>query len=310
MQNPDLGFPVIDVHTHIYEKLAGFGYRGELRAIGNGRARWANGDEVDMLPKEYGDCSFTYQKLIQELDANGVEKAVLLQGSFYGFANEYTFEAQQSYAGRLYGMGVFDPYCLSAPSIMQRLIETFHFRGLKFEMSSYGGFMGYHSGFRLDGGIMQKVFEYAEKKELVVSIDMGSFGDQSFQIESLRKTAVKYKGIRFILEHLFAPSYNQDEQVKQGLSVLAPEENIFFSIAALPYNTFPEPYPFPSAIRYIESAKNIVGIGRILWGSDIPITAVKTPYWDLIRFVKDANILNSNELKAFYYQNAKSLYNL
>ena len=48
----------IDAHAHIFERIASFGKCGELRPIGNGVCRWANGDEMAIIPKGYGDKEF------------------------------------------------------------------------------------------------------------------------------------------------------------------------------------------------------------------------------------------------------------
>ena len=40
----------IDAHAHIFERIASFGKCGELRPIGNGVCRWANGDEMAIIP--------------------------------------------------------------------------------------------------------------------------------------------------------------------------------------------------------------------------------------------------------------------
>lgn len=42
----------IDAHAHIFERIASFGKCGELRPIGNGVCRWANGDEMAIIPKD------------------------------------------------------------------------------------------------------------------------------------------------------------------------------------------------------------------------------------------------------------------
>ena len=73
--------------------------RGELRPLGGGRARWANGLEIQLIPPELGDRSFTAEALLGVLDAHRVERAVLLQGSFYGFQNEYSAEAARVQPG-------------------------------------------------------------------------------------------------------------------------------------------------------------------------------------------------------------------
>ena len=63
---------IIDAHAHVVQCIAGFTSRGELRSAGGGRARYADGSEFQMIPKQF---------------ENGVEKAVLLQGQCFGFQN-------------------------------------------------------------------------------------------------------------------------------------------------------------------------------------------------------------------------------
>lgn len=72
---------IIDGHVHLVEKIAGFCRRGELRA---------NGDIMKLIPRGYGDKDFTGEALIRLMDDNDIEKAALMQGSLYGFQNEYS----------------------------------------------------------------------------------------------------------------------------------------------------------------------------------------------------------------------------
>ena len=69
----------IDAHAHIFERIASFGKCGELRPIGNGVCRWANGDEMAIIPKGYGDKEFMAETLLKIMDEEDVEKAILLQ---------------------------------------------------------------------------------------------------------------------------------------------------------------------------------------------------------------------------------------
>ena len=78
---------IIDAHAHVVQYIAGFTSRGELRGVGGGRARYADGSEFQMIPEKFGG-SFTADDMISVMDGNGVEKAVLLQGQFFGFQNE------------------------------------------------------------------------------------------------------------------------------------------------------------------------------------------------------------------------------
>ena len=114
---------LIDAHTHVFEQLCGFGPRGELRPIGGGKARWANGDEIEMIPPGLGERSFTADTLAALLRENHVERAVLLQGSFYGFQNEYVLESARRYPDLFVPAATCDPFCKEAEYLLHRFIH-------------------------------------------------------------------------------------------------------------------------------------------------------------------------------------------
>ncbi len=301
---------IVDAHVHVIEHIAGFGRKGEFRAIGNGRARWFDGEEAQIVPNGWGDTSFSYDTLIEIMDAHGISKAVMLQGSFYGFCNEYTFEAQQKYPDRLYGMGTFDPYCYEAPRMMEHLIADFKFRGLKFELSRGFGLMGYHPDFRLDGELMTPVWEFAQQKQLVISLDLGTFGEPSLQLGALITIATRYPGIQFVIEHIFYPGADHFQDVRTALERLTHCENLAFTVASIPNSTLPEPYPYPAACRYIGIAKDIVGADRLLWGSDLPSVAAHNSYAQLIDYIRESGVFSEQELQKVYADNAIKVYGL
>jgi predicted TIM-barrel fold metal-dependent hydrolase len=303
-------FEIIDAHAHIFKIIYGFGPRGESTPIGNGTVRWANGETTKLLPEEYGDASFPYETLIKAMDDAGVNKAVLLQGSYYGFDNEYVHEAQRKYPERLIGMGTFDPYCLDWQTIMHRLIDELHFRGFKFEISSANGLMGYHPDFRIDGERMQPIYRYCAERGLTISLDLGTFEEDSFQVAGVARMAQKYPEIPFVIEHLFFPRQDHFKEVRENLELVREYPNVNLSLATVPFSTWPEKYPFPSACRYITLAKEVVGAERLLWGTDIPSVVVYSPYRDLARYIQEADILSSEEQKLIFSGNARRVYRI
>ena len=76
---------IIDAHAHIVQVIAGFGSQGELRPCGNGRAVYASGQVIEMIPPQLGEVDVTPERVIALMDAHHVEKAVLLQGNYFGF---------------------------------------------------------------------------------------------------------------------------------------------------------------------------------------------------------------------------------
>jgi predicted TIM-barrel fold metal-dependent hydrolase len=281
-----------------------------LKAIGSGRARWANGEEFILLPKGYGERAFTYQTLAHELEQNDVSKAILLQGDYYGFCNDYIAEAQTVLPDRFLGMGTLDPYCRESLSIIRHLLDDYNFRGLKFEISSSYGLMGYHPDFKLDSKVMRPVWEEANQRGIVISLDLGTFGEPSLQIEAVKRLSSHYENTTIIIEHLFAPGHDHFDDVAQKLDSLGKCENVYFTTAALPANTKPDEYPFPIAARYIKIARDTVGINRILFGSDLPSVAVDTPYSQLISYIADNDLFSEQELIAIYAANAQKVYKI
>ena len=67
----------IDAHVHVFGVLKGFRGEGELYPLGNGKARWANGQVVEMIPPGLGDCSFETEACFQFLKEKGIEKAFM-----------------------------------------------------------------------------------------------------------------------------------------------------------------------------------------------------------------------------------------
>ncbi|MBE3064017.1 MAG: amidohydrolase [Candidatus Atribacteria bacterium] len=193
---------------------------------------------------------------------------------------------------------------------MEYLIKDYKFRGFKFEISRSYGLMGYHPDLRLDGDIMTPIWEFAQKENVVVSLDLGTFGEPSFQLDAMARIADRYAGIRFVIEHLFFPGAGHVDDVRTALFLLAPFENVFFTIASIPNSTMPEPYPFPSACRYAGVAKDVVGAGRILWGSDLPSVAVNAPYRELIDYVAESGVFSDRQLRKIYAENAIRVYGL
>ena len=68
--------------------------RGEVLPAAPGYGRIAVGDEETQLLPPYNEKTvFTPEMLIANMDWAGVDKAVLLQGPFYGECNSYVLEA-------------------------------------------------------------------------------------------------------------------------------------------------------------------------------------------------------------------------
>lgn len=300
----------IDAHAHIFERISSFGKCGELRPIGNGICRWANGDEMAIIPKGCGDKEFLAETLLKIMDSEEVEKAILLQGSLYGFQNEYAIETALTYPERFKAAVTLDPHCKEADSILEHLIKDLHANIFKFEISVGGGMMGYHNNFIIDDTMMTQVYDRIAKEEhTILVLDIGSPSMASCQPEAVARIAEKYPKLHIVICHLLAPGKNDGVLLKRALPYLA-NENLWVDLSALPWNVAPDEYPYPTALEYIQYAKDVLGSDKIIWGTDAPCVMTKFQYKDLYQYIIDSNIFNAKELKDVFYNNAVNAYYL
>ncbi|MCK9600340.1 MAG: amidohydrolase [Sphaerochaeta sp.] len=293
----------IDAHAHVFEQLCGFGADGELRALPGGKAVWATGEVIDLIPPSYGDTTFSAERFLSVMDAHNVEKAVLLQGGFLGFANLYLQEVAMQYPTRFRAAATFDPYCRYAQKILDNLQKSFSI--FKFEMSTGCGIMGSHPDFNLDNTLMMGFYEQIAAKKGVVVFDLGSPGDGSHQPKAIRNIAKQFPTLEVVVCHLASPRRQHRAELTDALQTMK-EGNIHFDLAALHHKVRPEDYPFPTAQKFITLAKNIVGSEHLMWGTDAPSTLVQYSYQQLLDY--QLALFSEEEQALVFHDNAQRLY--
>ncbi len=298
---------IIDAHAHVVQYIAGTGSQGELRACGGGKAIYASGHCFQMIPPEMGEYDAAPEALLKVMDAHHVEKAVLLQGNYFGFQNLYTWEAVQKYPERFVGAASYDPFCVQKDKIKYHLFDELGFKIVKFEVSNGSGLMSYHPTVDLDGDVMHQVYSHARDKGLTFVIDIGRPGNNCWQVDALANAIRQYPDMNFVICHLLAPQREDGELLKRSLEKLA-LPNVWFDLAALCLNSKPEVYPYPTAMQYVRDGIDIVGADRLMWGSDMPSAMTRDSYEHFIDFVEENTLLSETEKELIFYKNAMSVY--
>lgn len=280
---------IIDAHAHIYERLTGFGPKGEARAIGGGEVVWATGERERFLRPEHGDTGFSPEMLVRLMDEAGVDRAVLLQGSNYGFHNDYTAEAVRKYPKRFVGAGTLDPFAASRERIFENLVDRLGLCILKLEMSRHYGLCGYHEGLRIDGVQLASVFAEAERRGVVVTVDTGVLGSESCQVDGLCRVRDRYPDLTLVVAHMLFPC--DDGRNAERLELLArlAGERVYFDAASIGLH-------LPERRDYLRSAMDVVGADRIMWGTDCPGIFLKRSYRELIEDARDRERFDEREI--------------
>lgn len=298
---------LIDAHAHVVQCIAGTGSQGELRPCGGGRAAYPTGQSFQILPPEFGEYNAPPEALLRVMDAHGVEKAVLLQGNYFGFQNLYTWEAARTWPDRFAGAASYDPFSLQADKIKAHLFDELGFRIVKFEVSAGSGLMANHPAVDLDGEVMHREYRYAADRDLIFVIDVGKPRSVSWQVDALARAVARYPDLRFVVCHLLSPQLEDGELLRRSLDKLA-LPNVWFDLAALCLNSRPETYPYPTARGYVKDAADIVGADRLLWGSDMPSAMTRDTYRHFIDFIALHPGLSGQEKDKILYDNAEGLF--
>lgn len=298
---------LIDAHAHVVQCIAGTGSQGELRPCGGGKAVYATGNSFQILPPEIGEYDAAPEALLRVMDEHGVDKAVLLQGNYFGFQNLYTYEAVRAYPDRFAGAASYDPFSAQAEKIKAHLFDELGFKIVKFEVSSGSGLMANHPPVDLDGEVMHQCYRHAADRDLIFVIDIGKPRSVSWQVDALGRAIARYPEMRFVVCHLLSPQLGDGELLKRSLEKLA-LPNVWFDLAALCLNSKPETFPYPTARGYVRDAADIVGADRLLWGSDMPSAMTRDSYRHFIDFIAEHPALSGKDREKILHDNAEKLF--
>lgn len=281
---------MIDVHTHIFPDVRGLTGRGPTRALGYGRILWG-AEQIQAYPPLSDGVAHTAEMLIAHMDWAGVEKSVLLQGSFYGACNSYVLDAVHRHPDRLMGAAYVDPWARDFRTAFEQICESGGYCAIKLECSEAAGLCGLHAEARLDCPDLLWFWDELERSGLVLVFDLGAIGSKSYQTSAVRAIAESHPRLRVVIAHLAQPSPCMDtggpllraweDQISLGLL-----SNVWFDTAALPAYLPDEDYPYPGAGVYVHRAIDLIGPAKVMWGTDIPGLLAQVTYPQLVKLAK------------------------
>ena len=93
------------------------------------------------------------------------------------------------------------------------------------------------------------------------------------------------------------------EQIK-----LAKNKNVFVESGGITWLFNSEFYPFPSAVKAINEAADLVGFDKLMWGSDYPRTMTAITYKMSYDFVVKSTEIGEENKKLLLGENARNFY--
>lgn len=273
---------IIDAHAHLWKLQNGLVNGKSVFSLGGGRSNFG-GEIRQMTPPYIIDGFNSAEIFIANMDYACVNAAVITQEQIDGSQNSYLRTVRSAFYGRFKVCSLYEE---------GKKTETDGFDGIKICAG------------RLENSDLTsaaKIFDVASAENKFISIDL-SDGDK--QTESLDSLALQYPKVHIAIGHFgMAGREGWLSQIK-----LARRPNVYIESGGITWLYHDEFYPYPSAVKAIKQAAELVGMQKLMWGSDYPRTMTAITYKMSLDFIIKTKQLNDSEKELFLGLNAENFY--
>jgi predicted TIM-barrel fold metal-dependent hydrolase len=289
---------IIDAHSHLWLKQDTSWNGLPIKSLKNGRSIFL-GEEVQMIPPFIIDGVNSAEVFLSNMDYAQVSAAVVVQELIDGCQNDYLEEVGKKYPDRFVVCGMCDYFNGNLVSQAEDLI------GRGFKGIAIPGHRLILDGQRvmLNSDEMMEMFKLMEKKDVFLSITLA---DGDVQVGEMQDVIAECPDLKIAVGHFGMPTRDRwQEQVK-----LARSKNVFVESGGITWLYNSEFYPFDGAIRAIREAADLVGMDKLMWGSDYPRTITAITYRMSYDFVLKSKEMTEEEKNLFLGGNAARFYGL
>lgn len=291
-----MDYTIIDAHAHLWLKQDTVVEGKPIRTIENGKSLFM-GEVRQMLPPFMIDGVNSAEVFLSNMDYAQVSAAVVTQEYIDGLQNDYLWEVQQRYPDRFLCCGMVD---VRQPGYVEQGLQLIAqgFSAIKIPANRF--LLPEGRVFLTDKGLMS-LFSQMEQKQVILSIDLAD-GDE--QVGEMKEIISEFPALKIAIGHFgMVTRPGWEEQIKLALN-----SNVMIESGGITWLFNDEFYPFRSAVTAIKEAASMVGIEKLMWGSDYPRTITAITYRMSYDFVLKSNLLTEEEKFMFLRSNAASFY--
>jgi predicted TIM-barrel fold metal-dependent hydrolase len=148
---------------------------------------------------------------------------------------------------------------------------------------------------------MMELFKIMEANDVFLSVDLAP---GAVQVAEMEEIIAAYPRLRIAIGH-FAMVTCAGWQQQVGL---ARHPNVMIESGGITWLFNDEFYPFAGAVRAIKEAASMVGMEKLMWGSDYPRTITAITYRMSYDFIVKSTLLTDEEKRMFLSENARKFY--
>lgn len=146
-----------------------------------------------------------------------------------------------------------------------------------------------------------EMFKLMERKGMILSICLV---ENHQQMDEIKEVIAECPELKIAIGHFgMVTQPGWEEQI-----MLAGNKNVYVESGGITWLFNSEFYPYPSAVRAIREAIDMVGAEKLMWGSDYPRTITAITYKMSYDFILKTDVLTDKEKALFLGENAVDFY--
>jgi predicted TIM-barrel fold metal-dependent hydrolase len=219
---------------------------------------------------------FTAEQMLAEMDAAGVDRAVIVPPSWIGESNEYALEAATTHPNRFAVMGRFDPSVPANLDLLPTWLQQPHMLGIRVTFNAA------HLVTGLDNGMFEPLWAACEQYSIPL---MALFSGPL--ISYVPAIVEKYSGLPLIIDHMGRIPSAHGPEAFANLDLLldlAKYPNVWVKTSCAPTHS-DESFPYRDLHPHLKRIYDAFGAKRLLWGSDI--TRLRGTYSECLKLFQD-----------------------
>jgi predicted TIM-barrel fold metal-dependent hydrolase len=202
---------------------------------------------------------FSAEEMLKEMDAAGVDRAIIVPPTWAGENNEWALAMAARYPRRFAVVGRFDVKAPDACAHLEGWLKQPHMLGVRmsFHVKPFSDW--------LDDGSLDWFWATCERCGIPAMVLVPEMPGK------VRPIAARHPDLKILIPHM---GFNLDArgaeafEALDGLLALARFPNVFVAVSSVPCFSN-EPYPFRDTDPVIRRIYDAFGPQRMLWGADL-----------------------------------------
>lgn len=289
-------YHIIDAHSHLWLKQDTVVNGKQIKTTHNGRSMFM-GEMRQMLPPFMIDGKNSAEVFLSNMDYAQVEAAVVTQEFIDGCQNDYLADVASRFGDRFFVCGLCDyhraGYLEEAKQLVARGFKAITIPGHRLQTPD-GRVM-------LNCDEMMQMFHYMEDNGIILSLVLE---EGTTQIPEVKEVIEECPRLKIALGHFgMVTCDGWQDQI-----MLARYENVMVESGGITWLFNDEFYPFRGAVKAIREAADLVGMDKLMWGSDYPRTITAITYRMSYDFITKSSDFTEQEKRLFLGENARKFF--